>query len=266
MGRMAQPSKHRYAPVAGPPSPPPPGHEYYLPEYFYLFGDRRIARLAGTAARATAVQIARWSDRYRGRIFGRKPAEVEGALSGPPDARAEQVLELLGRLETETKSATPYEYGLELSSEGACLLGQYDGFPGMLTLTPAQFAELQRTWIFLGLPSDLYYPASEQHTVTEPVEVHSGLVRAHRRYTPQYWARCGPASTSAAGIPSEEERQETFSDACGQFLKAIRLRMAELSEPGREIDHEPVGRLRRLAAEVERTETFLASARTGREN
>ncbi len=264
---MALPSKHRYAPVAGPPTlPPPPGYEYYLPEYFYLFGDRRIARLAGTAARVSAAQIARWSDRYRGRIFGRQPAEVEGSLSGPPDARAEQILEMLGRLEAGTKSGTPYEYGLELSSEGACLLDQYDGFPGILALTPAQFAELQRVWIFHGLPSDLYYPASEQRTVIEPVEAHGGLVRAHRRYTPQYWARRGTTTDTSARFPSEEERQEAFSKACRQFLRAIRLRMAELLEPGREIDHGQVSRLRRLAAEVERTETFLASAPPDREN
>ena len=88
------------------------------------------------------------------------------------------------------------------------ILEQSAGIPGVLALTEGEFIELQRAWEQHGLPRDLYYVVTDQHTAIEPVERYGGVVRVARRYTPRQWAAHSPNVVEPLHVPNEEERKQ----------------------------------------------------------
>jgi hypothetical protein len=105
-----------------------------------------------------------------------------------------------------------------------------------LFLTPDQFLELRRCWQRRGLPTDLFYPASERRIVVEPVPLYGGTVLGRRVYSPLEWARRDEATAVAAQVPTEEQRRERFLAELRRFQSGLVLRRAELTEPGKTPD------------------------------
>lgn len=239
---------------APPPEPPPRGFQYYLPEYYYLLEEPKIARRERDVARLTAEHLARWADGYRARSLRNPNDENVGWLSGSPEKRVKEVEQILKCIEGQTKRRSPTEFGLALLSGGYPIYNLYDGFPGHLTLDPEQYRTLQRVWAQYGLPTDLYYPASDQQSVIEPRRMHGGIVRVLRRYTPRYWSVRPKPEGIDTEVPDEDQRFDAFVDACQKFLDALDLRIAELTEPDCEHDRGEVSRLRRLRGEVRRAQ------------
>lgn len=82
--------------------------------------------------------------------------------------------------------------------------------------------------------------------VVEPVRVHGGVVLAPRLYSPLRWAQRDP-DAPVLSVPDEEERIRRFGEASRQYIVAILLRLAELREPGRELDGRDRKQVERLA-------------------
>lgn len=232
-------------------TPPPTwrtgeGREHYLPEEFY-FNDTPGFPLH-TVARVTARLAARWADRYSAYLLARPAEHREGSLPEQDEARRDTVNELIDWLEERTD--TLQKAALNLYQGSLPVLLQVDGIPGVLTLKPKEFAKLQAAWVREGLPRDLYYAAREQRTAIDPVKTHGGVVQVSQRYSPLRWARRQGASIEAPTIPSEEQRIAEFSEACWRFMEAVRLRLLQLSEAGRDLDRTEFDRLAALHEEV----------------
>ena len=84
----------------------------------------------------------------------------------------------------------------------------------------------------------------------EPVRRHGGIVRSYEHYSPLGWAQRDPAAVAALHVPSEEARADTFFAVRKQFMEALLLRMAELTEPGKQLNIEEYQRLARLLRDV----------------
>jgi hypothetical protein len=237
---------------------PDPQRDYYLPEptYFSLGEDRSPERMEALeqfhqlAARVTACAAARWADRYEAYLRGssKNLPSAESRRGGPlpPSLQAREVLieELFDWF--DRFSVELYMAVLNLYQGKQPILHQSDGIPGALVLTAEEFAELQLIWEQHGLPRDLYYSARNQYAIIEPVERHGGIVRAYQYYSPLQWEQRIKAAVEPLQVPDEVQRVETFAKACEHFAQALRLRIAELSEPEREPDRAAIQRLRNL--------------------
>ena len=83
-----------------------------------------------------------------------------------------------------------YLWGIGLFRRDLPVMLGADGLPGILALSPTEFAELQDAWETAGLPRDLYYPAREQREVEEPRAGSDGAAFPRlRRYSPRRWAK-----------------------------------------------------------------------------
>lgn len=220
---------------------------HYLPDEFH-FVDRDDISLA-LFARMTTKYVAQWSDQYEAHLVGGGDAHVQkGHLPETPEARAaliEALFDWLGRLDKRVPAAAVSLYLGDLP-----LFLQDDGVPGILTLTPTQFAELQVEWSRHGLPRDLYYPSSEQRVVIEPIEWFGGVVLVEQRYSPLRWLHRDHEAIEALRVPGEEDRTKAFGEVCDRFANALMLRCLELAEPGREPNEEEQRRLARLHLDV----------------
>lgn len=236
----------QFSTIEPPLCPPGPGRTHYLPEDFYYFG--KVSVPLELAARVTARHLARWADRFEVYPLGQPRDCRAGPLPADPDARQaiiDELFDWLAALRVEIYVAVANLYLGDVR-----LLHQPDGVPGTLALTPDEFADLQRAWEHHGLPRDLYYPADQQRTAIEPVEIHGGLVRLAVRYTPLRWLHRDHAAMETMQVPSDEQRARSFAAACRQFMQALLLRMAELSEPGRETARTEIAQLGALHREV----------------
>lgn len=240
--------------VHGPPNwSPPDGREIYLPEqvYFRVHGGVPM----DLAMRRTAQAISRWADRFIAYPMTGPREQRAGSLPMGVSERGAMIDSLCDWLEE-----TPewYMRALNLFAGEVPLMEQHDGMPGLLVLNQKQFSDLQDAWGHSGLPQDLYYPASEQRVVVEPVEIEGALVRTYQRYTPLLWKQRDTDLIESLQVPSEEERRRAFADAGRLFQGALRRRMAELAEPGREQDRENIQILGRLIRD-----TLVATRRVG---
>jgi hypothetical protein len=240
---------------------PDPQREHYLPEPVHFGLD--IARSSEMkvafnhflrdAVHRTVRHAVRWADHYRTfvPVSETDPSLVpqrEGPLPADIYERETIVDELFDWFD---RLGAPLDRtALSLYQGEHTILDQHDGMPGVFALKPEEFVELQQAWEECGLPCNLYYPARDQRTVIEPVEKHGGIVRAYRSYSPLQWERRMQAGNEPLQVPSEGERIRTFITACEHFAEAVRLRIAELSQRGQELDKERIHRLRNLHHEV----------------
>jgi hypothetical protein len=231
---------------APPPRPPPGGRQYYLPEVYYFFDSKEVP--LDVAMRVTSECVVQWCDRYNVpavsyraslQVAERKVPGREGDL---PPTVPERVKFLHDLFDWVVETRGPLNLDVNLLAENRSVLFQ-DGALFVLSLTPAQFAELQDWWEAHCLPRDLYYSASDQRQLVEPVEYGGGVVRMAQRYTPHRWANRTAQDVEEMSVPSEAERERTFLDACSRLRQAIVLRRLELSEPGKQPD---LGHLREL--------------------
>lgn len=249
------PASRGYYPAPGPPGGVPgPGRQWYLPERFYFAGPASVP--LGDASRVTVQCVARWADRYTAysTIAKDMPDDAQrrgGQLPLDSEARTALVNEIFAWFEQHGVPWYVAAVNLDLGDQP--LLDAHDDIPGVLALMPEQFVELQRTWEQHGLPHDLYYLAREQRTVIEPtILLDGGVARTYQRYTPLEWAHRDQRAIASRRIPSEEESATAFAEACDQFAEALRLRAAELSEPGKEPDRDMLWRMSRLVRKVNR--------------
>ena len=153
---------------------------------------------------------------------------------------------------------------VNLYDQDAPVLIQSEGMPGVLAMTDPEFDSLQDDWEKAGLPRDLYYRSEERRLIVEPVREQGGVVRVLKGYSPLRWAQRDASNNPVIKTPSEEQRVDQFLDACRRFMEATRLRMAELSEPGRELDRETLMTLGRLHRDtllvMDRTRTSRSSS------
>lgn len=230
--------------------PPGPRRQHYLPESYYFAAP---GFQLWHAARVTATAVAEFASHYTAQPRLGQATVRRGALPWPKAARRALIEGLFDWLEQECGGKATLA-GLQLfrggdPDVGPLHLDQHDGVPGILALTPQEFTRLRGAWAAAGLPGDLYYPAAQQRVGVEVVASHGGDVLRTRRYSPLSWAhRQTTGVASARDVPSESERRARFADACQHFLDAVRLRMEELSEPGKSADQEQMAYLRRVAA------------------
>jgi hypothetical protein len=76
----------------------------------------------------------------------------------------------------------------------------------------------------------LYYPASEQRKIMEPVETHGTVVRLRQRYSPLQWAQRDSERIESLRVPSAEEQREAFVEACSRFMQALIVRLLTIGE------------------------------------
>jgi hypothetical protein len=216
--------------------PPAPGHEWYLPEIYWTAPALPRER----AIPLTAHHLARWADR----CFARRTVAPPGFTSGSlpfqvreerlptnPCARQEAIDELLRWLQDSDDGTVSFN-DVALNCGDRSVLNAHDGFPGVLHLTPRQYASVRRAWRAHDLPEDLYYPASAQRAVVEPVEI-PGLGPARRlprAYSPRAWERRDAAAVAAIHVPSEDERRASFAAACDAFHQAVMVRMQDFHQ------------------------------------
>jgi len=162
-----------------PPYPPSGGREYYLPEVYYFFDSKQVPLDA--AIRVTAICVAQWSDRFSIPAASSQASATEskrdypgreGELPMPIHERQQAVQALIDWL---TQTRGPLGLDLDLFAGDQAILFQ-DGVLFQLALSPQQFAQLQDCWQTHGLPRDLFYPASQQREVNEPVAYLGGVV------------------------------------------------------------------------------------------
>lgn len=244
-----------WSPTLSPPEwDPGPGRLHYLREDYYFFDTTSVP--VELAARVTARVVVRWCDRYEAYPLTHAVEARTGTLAdtlADRESLVDSLIDWLLQIPVDLQAAA-----LNLYRGKERILDQHDGMPGILALRPEQFSELQLSWHQNGLPRDLYYSAEELRSIVEPVERYGGvfLVRVH--YSPQRWARRNPIETTTVKLPSEHERAKSFALACRQFMDALKLRISELSEPGRKVDEAEIKRLGTL-----HRETMLASFRAG---
>lgn len=232
--------KRPFATYRTPSWDPKAGSQHYLPDDDYLYP---VARMSlNDAIRLVACCIARFSDQYRARwLFDPSGAERHGWLPEEPDRREAAVDVIMTWL---AGHGLLTEAGLVLLHGDDVLLEGYDGLPGLLTLTSLQYAELCVYLTEHGLPGDLYYPISDQVVIPQPAQVHGGVAVIMQRFSPRSWKN-RPADTPLP-VPSDEDRDRAFLEASSTYLQAIKLRLLELSEPGKAHDEAQVNELREL--------------------
>lgn len=238
---------YRQFAVGAPPTWwPGESREHYLPEYFHFaLATRHLTEQTERAARdeflsramrATARYVSRWADSYlafplTGRAMLPDDVVRQGTLPESLEERDAIIDSLFAWFETH--QVPLYVAALVLSRNGIPLLEQHDGMPGVLALSPEEFAELQAEWERQGLPRDLYYPAHEQQTVVEPTELFGGVVLQTQHYSPRAWALRQENALALPEIPSERECLRQFLAAGETFMQALLLRWKQLYEPGR---------------------------------
>jgi hypothetical protein len=238
--------KRRLFTASAPPGPPCPGRNYYLPDD-YFFGAESTDVSLSHVARVTAHCVAQWADRFEAFPLG-TPEQREGFVPNDPTAREALIDGLFDWLHEVTDRISLAAVSLFM---GDCtLLDQHDGIPGILTLEPNEFAELQDSWERQRLPRDLYYLANDQREVVETVTKYGGVFRVVQRYSPRQWARRNHPALEEHQIPSDRQRAETFAAACQQFANAVMLRIYELTEPGGKPDKEEIKKLGTLLRDV----------------
>lgn len=212
-------------------------------------GMETVPDLLKRAIRMTAQLVAHWADHYEAEIILQRPLidrRRKGTFPRSRPAREALVKELFNWLEMFGEPLTVgvvYLFRdntpLFLIQDGAC----------SLFLEPDEFVNLQEAWERDELPRNLFYPKSALRTILQPIEKHGGIVWSYKSYTPLEWSH-RQKEAELSQVPSEQQRIQTFVEVCERFAQAIRLRIAELSEPGRELDEEGIERLRRLHQEA----------------
>lgn len=207
--------------VGPPPSDrrPPPGHEHFLPEYAYF---DEGPQAFDAAVLSTISCAARWADRYEAYDGAGRGPTREGRLPSDDTARGEAVADLVAWV-TQHFGDELHLAAVSLFRGQSLILAQPDETPGPLTLTPAEFSEMQDCWEARGLPRDLYYPARQQREAVALTEMFHGVVKVRRWYTPRQWEQRD--SERALRLPTESERRARFYAACNYFLMEMSLRV-----------------------------------------
>jgi hypothetical protein len=267
-----------------------PGREHYVPDEGYFSPSvahpvepaehpSSWANFRLESARITTRTMALWASRYAMHLYARKltiPPEEwqtwvrrgrQGAIPPHEQIRRAQEGNLpTGREEREALidaffrefqeikrlgiQVSPSGMGISLFLDEAILLEQDDGMPGPLAASPEEFALLQASWEQAGLPRNLYYAARDERLVMDGEERYGGVVRRWYIYSPRQWEERLQARIKPLPIPSEEKRLETFIAACDRFAQAVALRIAELSEPGQQINPTRLQHLKTVYHEV----------------
>lgn len=218
------------------------GREHYLPELYYFSDVRSVDR--EQALRITVSCLAAWCDNFVATWAGRQPprGKRHGALPADLAARQTFLTQLLDS--GSSKELSPPRLDLKRGDEWIL----YSDAPLFFTLilSPSEFAELQNCWEAHGLPRDLFYPASEQHELIEPVEFAGGVIRWLQRYTPRRWEERMRITGPEPVIPSTEKRNQAFLEASSRFSQAALLREMELREAGHPRDLEQLTALSQL--------------------
>jgi len=215
---------------APPPRPPPGGRHYYLPEVYYFFDSKEVP--LDVAMRLTSECVVPWCDHFEVPPLTVRPSlevaerRLPGREGDLPPTVPERVRFLHDLFAWLVDTRGPLSLDVDLFAGNVPVLF-HDGTLFVLSLTPAQFAELQDWWEAHGLPRDLFYPASEQRQVVEPSDFFGGVIRMVQLYTPRRWANRTAQSVAEMPVPSEAEREEVFLNACRRFRKAIALRRGE---------------------------------------
>jgi hypothetical protein len=232
------------------PEPVEPRREEYRPQIRYTSDDVEVNAAVDCLIYVTAEWVARHADYYHARSHSKLRTEKrEGPLPTEPDARAAFVHELLNWLQTiQPLWATE----LMLKQGDVWLLDFIDSVPGILYLTPDEFATLQEEWATHGIPTDAYYPISAMRGAVDPLEMHGGIVLGYLQYSPRAWQARDLVALKQLRqrIPSEAERLVQFAEACTVFIEAVSRRLAELAEPGRERDEEELAKLHALLTQA----------------
>lgn len=236
--------------------PAGPGRSHYLLEDYYLW--RTAERQLLAWLRATIRILSKWATSYEVRDISGGSDEPRRALPDDPSAREHAITEALDSLHLERSALL--RIGINLYVDDATILNQFDGFPGILTLRPDQFKDLQSAWQAHHVPVDFYYPADQQRTLAEAVPIHGGLVRRLVGYSPRMWRRRNQDRFVPPSIPSEESRREQLAAACAAFSQALLLRMQQLNEPGRKVDPEEFAELSAALRGVSTIEARLAAS------
>jgi hypothetical protein len=225
-----------------PESSPEPGREYYLPEYIYFVKTPGFPKI--DAYRVTARCTARFANRFRAfPLFHREHVRA-GDLPQSAHEREMHVESLITWLLEDFPDSPPV---VDLFQNKLSLFIRGDLSPGILALTPDEFEQLRLCWHNDGLPGDLYYPASQQKVVTEPVRVPGGgIVLNTQIYTPLQWQQRDENLLRSVKLPSERERVRAFELACDRFRGAVTRRIEEHFEVGRKQQPEHISRLHSL--------------------
>ena len=249
-----------------PDGAPPRGYHYYLPEWVYVRAGSGFAYVR--AYQVTVRTVARWSDRFEAyldlphhviEMSQDQERRREGVLPTSPEER----VRTLGDIFTwfDRSNAPMGARIVNLYAGDETLLDQHDGVPGPLMLTAEQFTELQAAWAQADLPRDLYYLERNQRSVVEPIKYEGRVIRSYRRYTPLEWAQRDLQAIARMQVPAPAARAESFARACDRFAEAIRLRIAELSEPGQVLDPSALNGLERLLLRVELAALYARNPR-----
>ena len=250
--------------VDGDPPPqwdPGEGLQHYLPDEAYFIGEGYKSRdWFNQAVRAVVECVMPLADRYEAAPLpasssGPVPEdrmERRGKVPRDPVRRASFSRELLDWL--QQPEGTLRQATLNLYRGERRLLVRSLGLPGVLTCTSAEFELVRSCWEKRGFPLDLYYPASEQRVVVDPLPYLGSVILKARRLGPIRWRNRQVREIEAlrAQLPTEKRRHERFVDACDQFGSALLLRIAELEEPGKNSDQAHILALRKLYLDMRR--------------
>lgn len=172
----------------------------YLPELYYLQDQPQFP--LRQAVQLTAVTVARWCTHFEAKLIApnRKieMAEQRGLLPAQPKEREDFVSALVDWL--IDNSSTDELFYLVLDDQPIPQAGRVAKFDHhddtdcwALNLSEGEFAELQSTWGFHGLPQDLFYPEGNSICVPYPASGWKGkllhLLGMQRCYTPKQWEK-----------------------------------------------------------------------------
>ncbi len=219
--------------------------EVYLPEDFYWIDMAAIP--CNLVAQITVGTVIQWADRYQAHPVPQEQRFFPSEGSFPVEPHQREVFTDTLLAWFEEWSGRKHQADLRLFQGEQLILEQRRNEPWMiLTLNRDELISLQDQWEHYGLPRDLYYPARLRKSAVELVKRHGGVVRVKQSYTPLQWEHRLSGSVEVLQVPSEEERTQAFIQVCLEFLQVLRLRMAELSEPGREPQWEEFRKLGQL--------------------
>jgi hypothetical protein len=213
-----------------------PGRTLFLPEDEYFLDTPSFPVIDSLGV--TLECLALWANEYEAGVIP-SPVTRSGELVGDGPTRQHQIGEIfrwiLETAKTEAIDGDPSQWFFILIQDGVWLLDGHEGLPGVLSLTNDQWEELRSWWVAHGLPGDLYYPEDTGRLVVEPVQTKLGVLRGKQWYSPRRWQTKDKGIENIV-VPSEEERQSAFHQACTNFLLAVVLRKEQLQEPGNERD------------------------------
>ena len=240
------------------------GREIYLPEDHYFLDSPGFP--ARYAVEITVTILASWADEYEVGIAG-SVRELKGNLVGGPEVHRAEMARVFQWLADQAKANGVAEdlskWEVIVLEHEIWLLDAHEGLPGLLELTPQQYAQLQSEWVAKGLPADLYYPETAGRPVVEPIQTRLGIVRMSQWYSPLRWQRRDGAAIEALSVPTEQERLAAFEEACRSFLDALALRRVEMEEPGRTSDRELIRELDQVYNRVSDLCRRVAAGRMG---